>query len=262
MEYAVVSIAALLVSAIALYSGFGLGTLLMPVFAIFFPVPVAVASTAVVHLANNVFRIGFVGRVANWRIVLAFGVPAMAFALLGAFLLVRISEVADLATYHLGQREFNITIVKIVIAALILFFAMFELVPAFRRLEFPRRYVPFGGALSGFFGGLSGHQGALRSAVLSKVGLGTAAFVGTVSVCAFMVDISRLAVYGVSFFAEDFSAVAEGKGLGLIGTATLAAFIGTFASSRLLRKVTMRTIRRVVGVMLMAIGLALAVGIV
>jgi len=59
MEYAVVSIAALIVSVLALYSGFGLGTLLIPVFAIFFPVPVAVTSTAVVHLANNIFRVTF-----------------------------------------------------------------------------------------------------------------------------------------------------------------------------------------------------------
>ena len=29
-------------------------------------------------------------------------------------------------------------------------------------LEFDRRYLPLGGLLSGFFGGLSGHQGALR----------------------------------------------------------------------------------------------------
>jgi uncharacterized membrane protein YfcA len=262
MEYAVVSIAALVVSALALYSGFGLGTLLMPVFAIFFPVSVAVACTAVVHLANNLFRVGIVGRRADWRIVLLFGLPAIAFALLGAFLLVRISDVAALASYHIGSAEFTITTVKLVVAGLIIFFAMFELVPALGKIEFPRKYIPLGGALSGFFGGLSGHQGALRSAVLSKVGLETAVFIGTVSICAFMVDVSRLAVYGVSFFAEDFSKATDGKGLALIGTATLAAFVGTYASSRLLKKVTMKTIRLVVEVMLMVLGIVLAVGLV
>ena len=40
-------------------------------------------------------------------------------------------------------------------------FALFELLPLLRRIEFPRRYVPLGGTLSGFFGGLSGNQGAL-----------------------------------------------------------------------------------------------------
>lgn len=262
MEYALVSVASLLVAGMALYSGFGLGTLLMPVFALFFPVPVAVASTAVVHLANNVFRVTIVGRSSNWGIVLAFGLPATALALLGAFLLVQMSEIAPLATYHIGERDFNVTIVKLVVAALIIAFALFELLPFFSRLVFPRRFVPIGGALSGFFGGLSGHQGALRSAVLSKVGLQTATFVGTASVCGFMVDASRLVVYGVSFFAKDIGVVAEGKAISLIGVATLAAFVGTFASSRLLKQVTMKMVRRLVGVMLMAVGLALASGLV
>ena len=82
MDYAVVSIAALVISALALCSGFGLGTLLMPVFAIFPPVPVAVVCTAVVHLSNNVFGVTFVGRSANRRTVLAFGLPAAALAVL------------------------------------------------------------------------------------------------------------------------------------------------------------------------------------
>ncbi|KAF0170293.1 MAG: hypothetical protein FD161_4693 [Limisphaerales bacterium] len=43
MDYVVVSLAALVATALTLFSGFGLGTLLMPVFAVFFPLPVAVA---------------------------------------------------------------------------------------------------------------------------------------------------------------------------------------------------------------------------
>lgn len=48
MEYVLVAVAALSISTLTLYSGFGLGTLLMPVFALFFPVEVAVVATAVV----------------------------------------------------------------------------------------------------------------------------------------------------------------------------------------------------------------------
>jgi hypothetical protein len=262
MDYVAVAIAALIVSALALYSGFGLGTLLMPVFALFFPIPVAVASTAAVHLANNVFRITLVGRGADWKTVLAFGLPAAALAIPGAFLLVRLSDITPLTTYTIGEREFDVTTIKIVVAVLILAFAAFELIPKLRQVEFPREWIPFGGALSGFFGGLSGHQGALRSAVLAKTGLGTAAFVGTVSVCALMVDASRLAVYGVTFFAKDFTDISEGNSIGLVGVATLAAFIGTYTSSMFLKQVTMKTIRQVVGTMLVVIGLALASGLI
>jgi hypothetical protein len=35
-------------SGLTLFSGFGLGTVLMPAFAVFFPVPTAIAATAVV----------------------------------------------------------------------------------------------------------------------------------------------------------------------------------------------------------------------
>ena len=58
--------------------GFGLGTLLMPAFALFLPVPVAVAATAVVHLANNLFKLVLVGWKAGWTVVVRFALPAAA----------------------------------------------------------------------------------------------------------------------------------------------------------------------------------------
>ena len=57
MDYVIISIVALLVSGLTFFSGFGLGTLLMPAFALFFPIEVAVAATAIVHLANNIFKL-------------------------------------------------------------------------------------------------------------------------------------------------------------------------------------------------------------
>jgi len=262
MDYIVVSIAALLVAGMALYSGFGLGTLLMPVFALFFPVPVAVASTAVVHLANNVFRIGFVGRHADWRIALLFGVPAVAAAIGGALVLVWISEMGSLFSYHLGGSEHQVTVVKLVVAVLIAGFAVVELTPALSGWKMNRRFLPVGGALSGFFGGLSGHQGALRSATLLGTGLSSAAFVGTGSVAGFMVDVTRLVVYGAGPLRETFAAGTSQDTLGLVGAATAAAFIGTYLSSRFLKKVTIGAIRKLVGALLAFLAVALASGLV
>ena len=83
MEYFLVAMVAFLVSPLTLYSGFGLGTLLMPVFAFFFPVPVAVAATAVVHGANNAFKTALLGRSAERSLVLRFGLPAIPSAFFG-----------------------------------------------------------------------------------------------------------------------------------------------------------------------------------
>jgi len=68
MSYIIICATALLVSGLTLFSGFGLGTILMPAFALFFPIEMAVAATAVVHGASNIFKIIMVGR-------LVFGFP-------------------------------------------------------------------------------------------------------------------------------------------------------------------------------------------
>ena len=62
MMYVIVCLVALGASFLTLFSGFGLSTLLMPAFALFFPLEAAIAMTAVVHLANNVFKLALVGR--------------------------------------------------------------------------------------------------------------------------------------------------------------------------------------------------------
>ena len=73
----IIAVAALLSAGMTLYSGFGLGTILMPVFALFFPIEVAVAATAIVHGANNIFKIALVGKHADWNLVTRFGIPAI-----------------------------------------------------------------------------------------------------------------------------------------------------------------------------------------
>ena len=57
MSYLVICAVALLASTLTFYSGFGLGTLLLPAFALFVPVEQAVALTAVVHLLNSLFKL-------------------------------------------------------------------------------------------------------------------------------------------------------------------------------------------------------------
>jgi uncharacterized membrane protein YfcA len=70
MEYFIIGAAALITSGLTLFSGFGLGTLLMPVFAIFFPIDLAVGLTAIVHFFNNLFKFALLGKHADKTIVL------------------------------------------------------------------------------------------------------------------------------------------------------------------------------------------------
>lgn len=261
MDYFVVCLAALLASGLTLFSGFGLGTILTPVFALFFPVPAAVAMTAVVHLANNLFKIGLVGRDADWRVVARFGLPAALSAILGASLLALFANLPAIASYEFAGSPHEITPVKAVIGLLITGFALLELSPRFAALAFPPRWLPLGGLLSGFFGGLSGNQGALRSVFLIKAGLSKEAYVGTGAACTVLVDIVRLVVYGAAFHAGGWAMLDGNNGV-LVLAATLSAFLGAWFGKKLLKKLTLRFVELTVAVLMVVIGLGLTSGLI
>ena len=92
MEYVIICIVAFLASILTFFSGFGLGTILLPVLAIFFPIEVAIALTGVVHFFNNMFKLALVGKNANKKVLLYFGVPAVIAAFLGAYVLINITD--------------------------------------------------------------------------------------------------------------------------------------------------------------------------
>jgi uncharacterized membrane protein YfcA len=261
MNYLVICGVAFVVSGLTLFSGFGLGTLLMPAFALFFPVQVAIGATAVVHLVNNIFKVILVGRKADLPTVIKFALPAAIFASFGALLLKHFSSLPPLANYSLVGRVCTVTAVKLLIGLLIFIFAMLEIIPSGRQFSFHPRYIPLGGALSGFFGGISGFQGALRTAFLINTGLPKDVFIGTMVVSAVIVDVSRLLVYGTTFFSHDFSVLHQTGVMGLVIAGSFCAFCGAFIGSRLLTKVTMRTIHLIVGYMLLILGIALAGGV-
>lgn len=255
MDYLLICAVALFASGLTFFSGFGLGTLLLPAFAVFFPAEIAVAMTAVVHLLNSLFKLLLVGRRADLKVATCFGVPAVLAAFAGAQVLVWLSDLRPLLNYQLAGRALSVTPIKLAIAILMIGFAVLEVWPRFKRVSVPPRYLPVGGVLTGFFGGLSGHQGALRSAFLVRAGLSKERFIATGVVIAAVVDITRLVVYAERFLVARITA----NGLLLIA-ATGAAFTGALLGNRLLEKVTLRFIEATVAVMLGFIALGLGSG--
>lgn len=260
MMYLSVALAAFLAAGLTMYSGFGLGTLMLPVFALFFPAEMAVVATAIVHGANNVFKVSLLGRYADRTVVLKFGLPAILAAILGAWFLGWLSQSGSRLAVAVNEATwFDITPVKLWIGLLMIGFALFELLPRFRSLAFARKYLPLGGFLSGFFGGLSGHQGALRSAFLAKAGLDTRAFVGSNAAIGFLVDLTRISVYLALFAAAGGSSVFSEWPLLLTGS--LAAFCGVLIGKRYLQKVTITSVQTLVGVLLFGVGISLVSGL-
>ena len=257
MEILLISVVAFVVAILTFFSGFGLGTILTPVFMIFFPVDLAIALTGVVHFFNNIFKLILVGKKADKSTLLRFGIPAVIGALIGAWLLLYIPDVKPLFSYHLFGKTFDVYPVKFIISMLLILFASLDLIPYFSKLQFGKNKLPIGGALSGFFGGLSGNQGALRSAFLIKAGLSKEAFIGTAVVVSAFVDFTRLSVYATRFTKAGLT-----ENLNLVIIATLAAIAGAYIGNKLLKKITLHFVQITVAIMLIMLSLALGAGII
>jgi uncharacterized membrane protein YfcA len=257
MELFLICLVAFFTAILTFFSGFGLGTILMPVFAIFFPVEIAIALTGVVHFSSNIYKVKIVGRKASKEVLFSFGIPAIFAALVGAWLLLKITKLPLIYQYQILNREFEITPVKLIVAILLIVFSVLEIAPSVQKFQFKRRRLALGGLLSGFFGGLTGMQGAIRSAFLIKSGLSKEAYIATGVVISCLVDFTRLSVYASRFREANLQ-----DHLTLIIFAVLAAMAGASISNLILKKITFKFIQKLVALMLIMIGLALGAGII
>ena len=229
----------------------------IPAFTIFFPVEVAIALTGMVHLLNNLFKMTIVGRAASWRVEIKFGFPAINGAFIGATILMYFSITNDWANYSLGEKQFVITPVKSVVAIVMFGFAVLELMPFYKKLEFSDNKLYVGGAIIGFFGGLSGHQGALRSAFLIRIGLTKESFIATGLIIASVVDISRISIYYTKY-----ANVGMEENISILLAAVGAGFVSAFFGKRVLKKITVEIVQTNVTVMIMILAVLMGVGII
>jgi len=244
MDFIVVVAIAFFASGLTFFSGFGLGTLLLPAFALFFSSPIALAATGVVHLLNNLFKTVLVRRNVHWPTVLKFGLPAIPAAILGALLLTYLDE----------------RIAAIVIGAVLIVFAVLELQPWFQKISFPRNFLTLGGVATGFLGGVSGQQGALRSMFLLKLGFNPQQYIATGVLIAVLIDLARIPTYAIGLMGS--SAEITNREMWLIAAGATAAFLGAWIGSKLVTKTTIAAIRYVVAGLMIMIGVSLILGVI
>jgi uncharacterized protein len=253
--YYIIPAVAFFGSLLTLFSGFGLGTIMLPVFAFFFPAEIAIALTAIVHLANNIFKLVLLGKHAVIGVVLKFGIPSVIASVIGALLLSKLSGLTEFQL-TLFNSTFILNPLKVTVGVLIIIFAIIEILPS-RRHEHKSsvKFLAGGGFISGFFGGLSGHQGALRTTFLAGLGLNKEAFIATGVTVACFVDIARISVYlpGLSASWQDIE-------MNLLLISVLAAFTGAYLGKRILGKIELDWLMKLVAVMLVVFGLMMISG--
>jgi uncharacterized membrane protein YfcA len=171
--------AAFLAGAVAALTGFGIGSLLTPVFVLLADTRLAVAAVSVPHVLGTALRFWLMGGGVDRRVLWTFGLTSAAGGLVGALLQTRASS----------------RWLAILFGALLLFAAAAEASGLAQRMRFRGATGWIAGAASGLLGGLVGNQGGIRSAALVGFGLTKRSFVATATATALFVDGARLPVY-------------------------------------------------------------------
>ncbi len=242
-------------SVLTFFSGFGLGTLLLPVFSLFMPIELAVLATAIVHILNNALKFILIRNFIDKTVLLSFGITAVIGAFIGAIVQKKIGGSLFIYEIELFGSINRVELLSFVIGILMLVFALLDLIPILKKISFGNGQFTIGGFLSGFFGGLSGHQGALRAAFLAKSNLKAEVFIST-SVClSLLIDATRIPIYlssNVRFYDHWL----------LIAPACIFAFLGSYLGKKLFTKKKVQNIRALVAVFLLLMGSAMVVGLV
>jgi len=257
MEFVIICLTAFGASLLTFFSGFGLGTILTPVMVLFFPPQEAIALTGIVHLLNNLFKLILVGKQTDKKVASKFGIPAIIGSFLGAYALVHLSQNLFHFEYQLNGKTMEVTFIKLLVASLMILFALFEILPWLKTLQFAPKYLSLGGFISGFFGGLSGNQGALRSAFLLRYGLSKEIYIATGVVIACLIDVTRLSIYFGASTEYDYW-----ENNTLLVFAVLSAFAGAFIGSKLLKKITLNFIQTLASIMIIILALLLGIGMI
>ena len=229
-------LAAFFTAALTLMTGFGLGTILTPVFLIFYDVKIAILIVAVVHLSNNLLKISLFSRYISFDILKRFGALTLIGAFIGAFL----------------QGKMDSSLVKILLGASLIFIGLKEISGFGEKLRLPKKIDFIGGFLSGLLGGFVGNQGAVRSAYLLNYNIPKETFVATAAIIASVVDVTRIPVY--MFNNKDVLA----NNWILLLITTVSAFAGTFAGKRFLKKISVKTFKIYVAATVIIIGILLS----
>ena len=252
MEYVLLFVIASGGAAMSFYTGFGFGTVLFPIMAWFFDIQTAIVMTAVVHFLNSLFKLFLVGRYAHWPTVWAFGIPSAIGAFVGVQALRFLSEWNENIAYSFVGMNLSTSALTISVGMVMLLFAVFEYTDKLNILTTKNSSMITGGLLSGFFGGVCGQQGAMRSAFLMHRFEDKKAFLGTRTILALIVDSVRITSY-LAFLNLVFQA----NNLTPLYIAISAGFTGAFVGNKFLHKVSIGWLRKAVMLLLLVMGVLL-----
>jgi len=172
-------IASFTAAALTVPAGFGLSTMLTPVVLMLMSPHEAVAVVAVVHGAHNAGKSWSLWENINFQAFKHYGIWLILGAVIGAILQNQVPQKPLLG----------------IIGVFLIILPLLTLSKSWKNYRIPEENDRIGGLGSGFMGGLSGHQGALRAMFLTNKLPDKMTYAATASIFALCVDLSRIPIY-------------------------------------------------------------------
>ena len=209
-------------AALTVPAGFGLSTMLTPVVLMLMGPHEAVAVVAVVHGAHNAGKSWTLWENIDFKAFRHYGIWLILGAILGAIFQNEIPQKPLLAT----------------IGIFLIILPLLTLSSSWKDYRLPEANDRIGGFGSGFMGGLSGHQGALRAMFLTSRLSDKMTYAATAGIFALCVDLSRIPVY--LFFRSE--GIIENSELTL--ALAISALIGVRIGKKWLESMKSESIRK------------------
>ena len=198
----------LLAAALTVPAGFGLATMTTPLFLLWFEPHQAIAGVAIVHGAHNAMKARLLRIHIDSDALRRFGWALLLGAFLGAVL----------------QSVIPSDPLLLLVGLALVVLPLLKLSESWTSIRLPEAEDRIGGFGSGFMGGLTGHQGALRAMFLQPRLPDKSAYAATAAVLALVVDLTRIPVYlwhDASVLTTDIFLL-----FGFVASALLGAQIG------------------------------------
>lgn len=234
-DYLLLFLGAFLAAAVSGAAGFGGALLLLPLLTHTVGVTEAVPLLTVAQLVGNLSRAAFGFRQIRWRPVLIFLATAIPFAVLGAFSFVSLPKPL---------------VIRLVGAAILAFVLIKALgLAAFKPSN---GLLLGGGAAVGLLSGMVGSAGPLGAAIFLTLNLPPVAYIASEAVTAIGMHAVKTIVYGSELrLGASFWPLAIALGGAMV--------LGTWASKRIIERMSAAWFRRFVSLLLVVIAIQMIV---
>jgi uncharacterized membrane protein YfcA len=221
--------------AIAALSGFGIGSLLTPVFAWQVGTKLAVALVVIPHFLATAYRFWLLRAHIDRKVLWTFGTASTAGGLAGAYL------------HTLAESR----LLSVIFGSLLILTAAGQGTGFWNRIHFGPKAGVAAGVFSGVLGGLVGNQGGIRTAAMFGFQVPKEAFVATGTAAALAVDLVRMPVYVWSQKAA-FTGYTD-----WVIAASIGTLLGTWAGIRWLRRIPEPLFRKLLAFLLLFLGVTM-----